>query len=92
LGHVAHDEPLRKDPARHDAVPAKVVPPERRFHAEDAADDEDAPSAKQRKLLDSRLSAKLVVDGVNIYDVGVDERAPVGDIVAADHVGVGVPV
>jgi hypothetical protein len=86
-GHVWHVEPLRNDPGWHDAVPAKVTPPDRSFHDEVVADDDDAPSAKQKTLVDARLSARLVGFGVNVYDVGVEESAPAGDTVAADHVG-----
>ena len=84
-GHAPHVEPLRKEPAWHTAVPAKVTPPERRDHAEPAADDADAPSAKQRTLPVARLSASVAGLGVYVYDVGVSVSAPAGDTVAADH-------
>jgi hypothetical protein len=87
-GHAAHVEPFRKDPDWHTAVPAKVTPPGRSVHAEPAADDADAPSAKQRTLPVARLSA-LSVDafGVYVYDVGVSESAPAGDTTAVFHAG-----
>jgi hypothetical protein len=89
-GHVAQLEPLRKDPARHDAVPAKVTPPDLRVHEDVATVDADAPSAKHRKVVGAMLSNCVGDPGVNEYDVGDAESAPVGDTVATDHVGVPV--
>jgi hypothetical protein len=67
-----------------------VTPPDRRVHDDVAVDDDTAPSAKQRKLVVAMLSNCVGVPGVNEYDVGVADSAPVGDTVAADHVGVPV--
>jgi len=64
-GHDAHVEPLRNEPARHTAVPAKVTPPDVSVQADAAADDADAPSAKQRTLPVARLSASVAGLGVN---------------------------
>ena len=86
-GHVAHADPLRKDPARHDAVPAKVTPPDLRVHDEETVDDDIAPSAKQRTTVVAMLSNCVGIPGENVYDVGDAESAPVGDTVAIDHVG-----
>jgi len=86
-GHVAHAEPLRKDPGWHDAVPAKVAPPDRRVHEDEIVEDDIAPSAKQRTSVVAMLLNCVVGFGVNVYDVGVDESAPGGETVAADHVG-----
>jgi hypothetical protein len=86
-GHVAHTEPLREDPARHDAVPANVTPPDKRVHEDEMVDDDMAPRAKQRTLVVAKSSNCVGVPGVNEYDVGDAESAPVGDTVAIDHVG-----
>jgi len=85
-GHVAQVEPLRNAPVTHDAVPAKVAPPDKRAHDDETVEDDTAPSAKQRTSVVAMLLN--ATDGVNVYDVGVDESAPAGDTVAADHVGV----
>lgn len=86
-GHCAHAEPLMKDPAWQSAVPAKVTPPERSLHAELVADDDDAPSARQRTLPVARLSARVGGLGTKVYEVGAGVSAPVGVTVAAVHVG-----
>lgn len=86
-GHATHAEPLRKEPAWQTAVPAIVTPPDMSIHDDVAAEDADAPSAKQRKLVAGRLSNCVAGFGVKVYDVGADESAPNGDLVAADHVG-----
>jgi hypothetical protein len=65
-GHDWHVEPLRKDPAWQDAVPAKVAPPGRRVHDDEAADEDDAPSAKQRTLAVDIESNCVGVLGVNV--------------------------
>jgi hypothetical protein len=67
-----------------------VTPPDLRVHEDVAVVDADAPSAKQRKLVVSMLSNCVGVPGVNEYDVGDAESAPVGETVARLHVGVPV--
>jgi hypothetical protein len=69
-------------------VPAKVTPPSARVHADPAADDDDAPSAKQRTLaVDMPSNAVALVLGVKVYEVVVDVRAAAGETVARVHVG-----
>ncbi len=86
-GHVAHADPLRKDPGWHDAVPANVTPPDKRVHDDVAVVDDTAPSARQRTLFVAMLSNCVEFPGENVYEVFVAESAPAGATVAADHVG-----
>jgi hypothetical protein len=64
--HSVHAEPLRKLPARHVAVPAKVTPPGPSVHVVLAT---ELPSAKQRREAPSNVTAGVAKEYVAVVAV-----------------------